>query len=108
MNIKTKIVSALLLMGAACLPAASLAQEVNNRLHDQNARIRQGIHSGQLTRREARMVRHDDKVIHARERLDRLTHNGHLTAAERTRLNNQLNRNSTRIYRDKHNPTVRH
>jgi len=48
-------------------------------------------------------VRLRDARIHAHELRDRLAHNGHLTAKEYKQLNGELNRNSGRIFRDKHN-----
>jgi hypothetical protein len=91
----------------ALLPMAAQAQDVNHRLADQHARIRQGIASGQLTRRETRNLRHRDARISARVRRDRRVHGGRLTSGERRRLNRSLNRTSRAIYRGKHNGAVR-
>ncbi len=81
--------------------------EVNSRLENQQDRIHQGVKSGELTRREAEHLRLKDASIHHHERRDRITHHGHLTKGEYKRLNNQLNRDSKGIYRDKHNDKVR-
>lgn len=81
--------------------------EVNHRLNDQHARIRQGVRSGQLTHREAEHLRLTDARIHAQERRDRIRHGGHLTRHETRRLNRELNHESHQIYHDKHNGRVR-
>ena len=97
------------LLGATLLPltAAQAQVTVNQRLHDQQARIHQGIASGQLTHREAHTLIRQDKSIQRQERIDRFRDGGHLTAGERTRLNGRLNRESGEIYRLKHNDRVR-
>ena len=80
---------------------------INQRLHDQHARIRQGIGSDQLTRRETHNLRSRDARVLRQERRDRFFHQGHLTGNERRHLNGELNRDSGAIYRDKHNDRVR-
>ncbi|MBV9849157.1 MAG: hypothetical protein JO250_05655 [Armatimonadetes bacterium] len=80
---------------------------VNQRLRDQHARIRQGIRSGQLTWRETRNLDRRDARVVRQEQRDRFFHNGHLTSGERRQLNHELNRDSRAIYRDKHNDRVR-
>jgi len=88
-------------------PMIAEAQTVNQRLHMQHLRIKQGAHSGELTRGEAGRVRSADHRIHRSEERDRKTDHGHLTAGESRRLQGRLNRNSNRIYRLKHNRIVR-
>jgi len=73
----------------------------NTRLHHQAARIRQGVRSGQLTRREANRLRARDAAIRYHEARARVT-GGRISRAERRRLNRQLNRTSHSIYRQKH------
>jgi len=106
-----KTLNALLLVAIATLSAASFGQDkqsINTRLKNQNARINQGVRTGELTRNEARVVRTDDRLIHREEHLDRTTDKGHLTKSERNSLQKQLNNNSKRIYRLKHNDVERH
>ena len=76
---------------------------VNQRLENQHDRIQAGVQDGQLTKGEATRLRADDAAIHAEERVDRRANDGHLTKGEKKQLNRQLNRNSRRIYRDRHN-----
>jgi hypothetical protein len=92
-----------LTMAFVIAPMTANAQDVNRRLEDQHDRIHQGIRSGELTRREANVVRSDDRYIRNEERFDRATDHGRLTWRERENLDRQLNRNSERIYDFKHN-----
>lgn len=93
------------LLVAAALPASAQTPTHPHsdaaRLRDQNARIQQGVHSGQLTRREANRVRLRDARIRYHLSRDRVT-GGRVTRAERQRLQRQLNRTSHAIYRQKH------
>ncbi len=105
----TKIALAALLGGAALLPAAAQAQDphphrpgINQRLHNQNARIERGEAGGELTNREAGRLERRDNRIHRQEARDRRSHDGRLTAGERRRLNGDLNRTSGAIYRHNH------
>jgi hypothetical protein len=73
---------------------------INNRERRQQKRIRQGVRSGSLTRREAaRMERQQARThrIEARAKSD-----GRITARERARLQVRENRTSRHIYRQKH------
>lgn len=103
---KTRIIvwpSLVALAGLALLPLTAHAQDIHDRRMDQNARIRQGVANGTLTRREAANLRARRARIGASIRRDRMTNGGRLTRAERARLNRRLNRTSSAIYRDKHN-----
>jgi hypothetical protein len=91
---------------AALAPMTSMAgprQAVNQRLQNQQARINQGIKSGKLTRKEAGNLEARDARIKNNERFDRREDNGKLTSSQRASLNKQLNKTSSKIYRDKHN-----
>jgi hypothetical protein len=95
--------AAALSLGAALLPAGAFAGEVNNRVNRQQARIDQGVRSGQLTQREYDADENRlDRINAARER-DLRANGGTLTPAERANLNHRLNGNSNQIYFTKHN-----
>jgi uncharacterized protein involved in type VI secretion and phage assembly len=84
------------------LPSVASAGEVNNRDHLQQARINQGVASGELTKREYNRDQFRlDRVENQRAR-DLRKDGGHLTAAQYTHLNRELNRNSNDIYFTKH------
>ena len=73
---------------------------VTERQQNQQARIAQGVKSGELTARETEhlesreaKIQHDKKIAKA---------DGHVTSAERAKLQHEENRTSKAIYRQKH------
>jgi hypothetical protein len=80
---------------------------INQRKGDQQQRIAQGIHSGQLTAGETGRLEHQERGINREERGMRAQDNGHLTRQDRQTIHHQQNQESRRIYRDKHNNRVR-
>jgi hypothetical protein len=92
-------------MVAVIIPAAGLAQGrrngVNERQHNQQQRIRQGVRSGELTPVEAARIRRQEAQIRLNEARARQS-GGEFTPQERARIQRQLNRESRRIYRQKH------
>ncbi len=90
-------------LAASVLPGAAQAGEVQNRINHQQARINQGLASGQLTHgeynRDEWRLRHDQ---YARNR-DLRQNGGYLTPQERANLNGRLNNNSNDVYFTKHN-----
>jgi hypothetical protein len=107
MNLKYLVLAATLV----AMPAtAALAQTTHYERHhiaqrkaNQQARIAQGVRSGQMTPRETAHVEHQEAAINHEERAMRAQDNGHLTAGDRHVLAQQQNAESRRIYRDKHN-----
>jgi hypothetical protein len=79
---------------------------IGQRKGDQQARIAQGVGSGQLTAGETSHLEHQEAGINAETRAMRAQDNGHLTAADRAVVHQQQNQESRRIYRDKHNAKV--
>ena len=76
---------------------------VNDRRGDEQQRIQQGEASGQITQRGASNLEAHQQAIHNQERADRAADGGHLTAQDRHQLARKQNRQSARVYRDKHN-----
>ena len=76
---------------------------VNDRRHDEQSRIKQGEASGQITRKGANNLEAHQQAIHNQERTDRAADGGHLTSQDRHQLARKQNRQSQRVYRDKHN-----
>ena len=101
-----KIVSLILTtVFALGLSIATFAQSTNTprvdrRERNQHRRIRQGVRSGELNKREARRLRHQERVTHAEEAAAKA--DGKVTKRERRRLNRRENRTSRHIYRQKH------
>lgn len=77
--------------------------DINGRRGNEQARIRQGVASGQITRRGASNLEARQHAIHSQERADRAADGGHLTSQNRHQLAREQNRQSARVYRDKHN-----
>lgn len=94
------------LMFGLMLSTTAFAQAPLVRARAEQARINQGVVSGQLTAREAarleRREQHLNREI-ARDRID----GGGLSQAERRHLDRQQNRLSRSIYREKHDAQVR-
>ena len=116
-NTWIKELASLALMGAfvvALLPAAGWAQgryypgppvrdyeSVNARQREQQQRIREGLRSGELTRREAGRLEAEESRIRRNEAQARRS-GGQFTPRERARIERQLNHSSRDIYRQKH------
>lgn len=78
----------------------------DKRIERQKSRIKQGVKSGELTRKEAKSLRNQQKKI---AKLDRkFTSDGKLSKHERHKLKKRLDKASKRIYRLKHNDKIRH
>lgn len=79
--------------------------KIEQRLDRQHWRIKQGVRSGELTRKEARSLRRQQRRISRLER--RFSSDGWLDRGERHELRDKLDRASDRIYRLKHNDRYR-
>ena len=86
----------------APVPDHPRENEVNQRLDNQQARINQGLANGTMTNKQAARDEQHDENIAQREAADESKHNGHITKAQQHRLNRSENKNSRRIYRQKH------
>jgi hypothetical protein len=73
---------------------------VNRMQHDQQARIAQGVRSGELTRDEAQALRGTERSIRAEERAYKS--DGKLAGQERADLRQDLGAASRSIYGEKH------
>jgi len=106
---KLKVMVALAgLMTVAPMVTASAAtaprwqrKGIEARQRYQNARIEQGERSGALTWRESERLEHQEARIERQEDHYRRS-GGRFTAAERARIQRELNMESRRIYREKH------
>ena len=92
-------------MGALLLGGVSnvLAQnEINERQRNQQKRIGEGVENGSLTPAETARLEKQEAAIHHEVKSERQANGGKLTAQERRQVNRQQNRESRRIYRQKH------
>jgi len=101
---KALLLSALLVLGAALSSAQTATPQVRDRQVNQQARIEQGVKSGQLTLGETRRLEKQQGKIQA----DKLyaKSDGVVTPAERAKLHREQDRASANIYRLKHNDRV--
>ncbi len=74
---------------------------INERQRSQQFRIRQGVRSGELTGVEAARLQRRESQIRFNEAVARRS-GGEFTFRERARIQNQLDRASRNIYRQKH------
>jgi phage-related tail fiber protein len=105
--VKLAIAVALTLTPAAIFAQTQTSATINDRKVDQQDRIGQGVKSGQLTAGETSHLEHQEAGINKEESGMRAQDNGHLTSQDRKTLTAQQNKESKRIYRDKHNARVR-
>jgi hypothetical protein len=121
MRTRELILSAAALI-ALCVPSAFAQQSststtattpdkpetIAQRKDNQQDRIAQGIDSGQLTAGETKNLETKEADVNKEEHTMRSDDDGHLTAADRAKLNNQQNHLSNQIYDDKHNANTAH
>ena len=84
---------------------AQSTPRMDHRQHHQHARIRYGLASGELTRREAAHAVHDQRHIRRAER--RIKADGHVTRRERAMLHHKQNRASRELRRNNHDAQTR-
>ena len=84
------------------VPGHPRVNEVDARGNTQQNRIANGEANGTMNAKQAARDETHDANIAQRESADEAKHNGHLTKAEDAHLNKAENRNSRRIYRQKH------
>ncbi|MEZ5458125.1 MAG: hypothetical protein R3E65_01965 [Steroidobacteraceae bacterium] len=96
------LTAALLMAGATLSPIATAdaTPRADQRQQNQAQRIRQGVASGELTGPETRRLVKGQRHVHRVER--RAKADGDVTAAERLRIEKAQDRQSRRIYRQKH------
>lgn len=87
-------------------PDLNRFDRMEQRLDNQRYRIRDGIKSGELTRKETRHLRKQQR--HIIRLTYRFMHDGYLNRNEFRELRDELNHSSKRIYRLKHNDRNRY
>ncbi len=110
--------AALFALGMATVqPTLALAQtgaekakegSINDRRHDQQQRIANGVQSGQMTAAETKRIEGREANVNREIRADRAANGGRLTAQQRRQINRRQNNISRSIYRDKHNAAQAH
>ena len=96
---------------AACATYQAQLQPAGERsgfqekIHDQQKRINQGIKSGELTQREAQVLQAN--LDNIRIRYKNMRSDGAMRQKEIAKLEEMLDRNSRMIHNKKHNPVER-
>jgi len=76
--------------------------QVNRREQNQQNRIANGIKNDKLSSQQATRLERGETRLKSNEKRDMAADNGHLTKQDQRQLNREANRESTRIYNDKH------
>lgn len=98
-SVLSSLMMGALLFGTA---SASFAQgTIQQRQENQQQRIGEGVENGSLTPRETTRLERQESALNKEVRHDRKTGGG-LSPQERRQINRQQNRESRRIYRQKH------
>ena len=99
-----KSIISILLISTFLAPLAE-AKRNQRRENRQQARIAEGVSSGQLTRPEARRLeRGQNRVDHAQ---DKAMADGDMSAKEKFKIEKMQDRQNRRIYREKHDQQQR-
>jgi len=116
MRIERMLVGSVIL-AALCVPMVRAQSDnsgtnppptIQQRKKNQQDRIANGVQSGQLTAGETKNLENKEANLNREERGMRAADEGHLTGADRAKLNRQQNHLSNDIYRDKHNADTAH
>ncbi|MBV6417504.1 MAG: hypothetical protein CMLOHMNK_02225 [Steroidobacteraceae bacterium] len=108
MSKRTTVISAAAVALSMLLSGVALADgtpRLDKREHHQRERIEQGMKSGELTRPEAHRLVHGQVQLRKMERHAKA--DGDVTARERARLEWKADKQSARIYRQKHDAQTR-
>ena len=76
--------------------------QINQREQNQQDRIANGIKNDKLTPGQAANLEKGQQRLQNNEKKDMAADNGHLTKKDQRQLNREANRQSKKIYKDKH------
>ncbi|HWW33341.1 MAG TPA: hypothetical protein VNY70_08240 [Steroidobacteraceae bacterium] len=107
-SIRTALMASVVAVTLGAMAAPALAdtqwqkdhprrEQVNNRLKNQNKRIKQERKEGEITKAQARQLHSEDHAIRQEERTMASTNGGHITKTEQKALNQQENQVSQQI-----------
>jgi WXXGXW repeat (2 copies) len=89
-------------------PANPAMSKVGERANNQQARIANGVKSGQMTAGETAHVEKNEQHINQQVHADRQANGGKLTSAEKKQVNHEQNKTSKEIHHDKTNDKTQH
>jgi hypothetical protein len=75
---------------------------IDERLENQQQRIDNGVQQGQINSKQEMRDEKTDAKVSQELSTDEAKHNGHITKAEQTKMNKQLDHNSKRIHHQRH------
>jgi hypothetical protein len=105
-SVRVLFLTAILVVTCAAIASAQTSTpRIDRRETRQHERIQQGVRSGELTHGEARNLRAGQRHIHRMEM--RAKSDGKVTPRERARITRAQDRQSRKIWREKHNDNVR-
>ena len=107
-SIRTALMASVVAVTLGAMAAPALAdtqwqkdhprrEQVNNRLKNQNKRIKQERKEGEITKAQAQQLHSEDHAIRQEERTMASTNGGHITKTEQKALNQQENQVSQQI-----------
>lgn len=82
-------------------PRPMVHRTIGQRIHHQNARIREGRRAGDLTNREARELHGEERGVRQQVQTERAADGGHLTQAQHQQIEQELNQDSRQIRAEK-------
>jgi hypothetical protein len=97
---KIAFFAAILAVAALPLAAQTSTPRVDQRQANQDARIRQGVQSGELTAKETAKLEKGQAKVQALE--DKAKADGKVTPKERAKLAKAQSKQSKKIYKEKH------
>ena len=83
-------------------PGHPRVNQVNQREQNQQNRIANGVKNDKLTPGQTRNLEKGQQRLQNNEKRDMAKDNGHLTKQNQKQLNKEANRQSAKIYKDKH------
>ena len=83
-------------------PGHPRVNQINRREQNQQNRIANGIKDDKLTPGQTAHLEKGEQRLQNNEKRDMAKDNGHLTKQNQRQLNREANRQSARIYKDKH------
>lgn len=103
---KVKFIAATVLVMAIGITGASAQRVIHRHAAHQQARIAQGVKSGELTKGETKHLENKEKAVHQEVKIAKA--DGKITNAERKDIRQDQRQTSRAIYREKHNGRVKH
>lgn len=73
----------------------------DEREHNQKRRVKRGVKSGEITKKEGKSIKHSEKDVLSYEK--KAKSDGTVTKKEKARLQHKQNKASRKIFRTKHN-----